>query len=330
MNKRAIEAEILGHGRRIDPLLDKLVPRDRPAHLAEFAWYHLATGGKRIRPALCLVTCEALGGDSEQALHFAAAIELLHNMLLLHDDIEDGDTMRRDKPTVWNAFGIANAVNVGDYLLSRSLRAVMLSPLAEETRMRLLDVFLETYQRTVEGQALDINSRGAADFTVDAYLRTATLKTGQYLVLGMIGGAIIAGAPEVTLQCLRRLGENVGPAFQIRDDLIDLTSGKGRGGMKGSDIREGKASILYAHALGKAAPAEREQLTDIMRRPREQTTDEEVEWVMRLYARCGSTTFAEQTAQALIQKAHAALDHLPIEQRPALRDIVTYLVERMS
>ena len=84
----------------------------------------LASGGKRIRPALCLVTCEALGGNSDKALYFAAAVELLHNMLLIHDDIEDGDTMRRNQPTVWKAYGPANAINVGDYLFARALRAV--------------------------------------------------------------------------------------------------------------------------------------------------------------------------------------------------------------
>ncbi len=330
MAESSIEAEILRQGRRIDPLLEELVPRGGPAHLAEIAWYHLETGGKRIRPALCLVTCEVLGGDSERALHFAAAVELLHNMLLLHDDIEDGDTVRRNKPTVWKAYGVGNAVNVGDYLLGRSLRAVMLSPLDDQTRGRLLDVFVETYGRTVEGQALDINSRSAPRFTVEDYLRTAVLKTGYYLVLGMIGGAIIAGAPEVTLKCLRRLGENMGPAFQIRDDLIDLTSGKGRGGVKGSDVREGKASILYAHALAHSMPAEQERLLDIMRKPRQETTGADVEWVVQLYERCGSIPFARNTAEALIHKVQDVLGNLPMEQQSSLRDLVAYLAERMS
>jgi len=330
MNGLAIEAEILHQGGRIDPILEKLLPRDRPAHLAEMAWYHLAGGGKRVRPALCLVTCEALGGDSERALHFAAAIELLHNMFLVHDDVEDGDPVRRDRPAVWKAFGVANAVNLGDYLLGRSLSAVMLSPVPERTRARLLEVFLETYHSTVEGQALDINSRCAPDFTVEAYLRIATLKTGRYLVLGMVGGALIAGAAEDTIRCLHRMGEHMGPAFQIRDDLIDLTAGKGRGGMKGSDILEGKASILYAHALGHASPAERERLLEIMRKPRGRTRQEEVDWVMGLYERCGSIAFAQRTADDLVRKAHSALDQMPVEHGNPLREIVTYLVERMS
>jgi len=330
MASSRIETELARHGRRINAVLEELVPRDGPAFLAEPAWYHLETGGKRIRPALCLVTCEALGGDSEKALHFAAAVELLHNMLLIHDDLEDGDTVRRNKPTVWKAYGAANAINVGDWLFSRALRAVMLSPVPEPLRARLLDFFLATYDRTVAGQALDINSRCDARFTIEEYLRTVVLKTGHYLVLGMVGGAMIADAPAATLQCLRKLGESLGPAFQVRDDVLDLTDGKGRGGIKGSDIREGKASILYAHALAHSSPAEAERLVAIMRKPREETTDADVAAVLGLYGQCGSVAFAQQAADELILKAQRALDELPNEQQPIFREIVACIAERTT
>lgn len=323
-----IEQAITRQGRRIDRILEELLPREGPAFLAEPIWYHLDSGGKRIRPALCLITCETLGGDSEEALHFAAAVEMLHNMLLLHDDIEDGDTMRRDKPTVWKRYGTANAVNVGDYMLGRALTAIMRSPLPHDIIGRLLQVFVDTYERTVEGQALDINARSDKDFSVERYLQTARLKTGRYLVLGMIGGALIARAAEVTVQCLQRLGESLGPAFQIRDDVIDLTTGKGRGGDRGSDIREGKASILYAHALAHSMPEEMEQLVAIMAKSREATTDADVQQVIELYNRCGSTRFANDTADALTRQAHQTLEYLPIEQQGSLRDMVTYMAER--
>ena len=323
-----VASEIVRQGRRIEPLLEQLLPADGPLHLTEPIRYHLNAGGKRLRPALCLLTCEALGGDSEQALPFAAAVELLHNMLLLHDDIEDGDEMRRDQPTVWKRYGVPNAINVGDYLLGRAFRAVTLSPVEADLRTRLLEVFLDTYERTVEGQALDINARSDPRFDTERYLHMAELKTGHYLVLGMVGGALIADAPEMTVQCLRRLGENMGPAFQIRDDLLDLTASKGRGGMKASDIREGKASILYAHALAHSMPDEERRLLEIMRKPREQTGEEDIAWVLSLYARCGSPAFALETADRLIEQALKAIEYLPIEQQSPLRALVTYMVER--
>ena len=328
MAELSIEQEIQRQGKRIDAVLDELIPPDGPEHLVAPIRYHLDTGGKRIRPALCLVTCDALGGDSERALHFAAAVELMHNMLLMHDDIEDGDEVRRNKPTVWKKYGVANAINSGDYLLGRAVRAVLQSPVEEATRNRLLDLFLSTYERTVEGQAMDINARCDARFNVDAYLRVAEFKTGWYLVLGMVGGAIIAAAPEVTIACLQELGENMGPAFQIRDDLLDLTGGKGRGGAKGSDIREGKASILYAHALMHSLPAEQEKLLATMRKPREETSESDVAWVKVLYERCGSFAFAAETADALTRQACNLLARLPIEQQTPLRNLVMYMVER--
>ena len=199
-----------------------------------------------------------------------------------------------------------------------------------DVRARLVDLFLSTYERTVAGQALDINSRCEARFTIEDYLRMVTLKTGHYLVLGMVGGAIIAGAPEATLECLRQLGESLGPAFQIRDDILDLTAVKGRGGVSGSDIREGKASILYAHALAHSSPAEGERLLAVMRKPREETTDADVAAVLGLYGQCGSIAFAQQTADQLIREAQVALDALPVEQQRVFRELVTYIAERKT
>ena len=176
-----IEQEIERRARQVEGALEDYVPRRRPHGLSDAAWHHLDTGGKRIRPALCLIACEALGGEAERALPFAVGVELLHNMLLVHDDIEDGDTVRRNKPTLWKAYGVANAINVGDYLLARAFAAVLRSPVEEALRGRLLEVFTATYERTVEGQALDINARSQEDFTVEDYLRMAMLKTGQPL-----------------------------------------------------------------------------------------------------------------------------------------------------
>jgi len=322
-----IEKRIREYGSRIQPLLEEMIPRNGPAHLAGPIWYHLDSGGKRVRPALCLLTCEAFGGEPDRALHFAAAVELMHNMFLIHDDIADGDTVRRDRPTVWDRYGIGNAVNVGDYLLGVALKAVRASRLGPATRDRLTDLFIATCLTTIEGQALDINARADAHFTVEEYLRIARLKTGDYLVLGMVGGALIAGAREDAVAVLRLLGGHLGPAFQIRDDLLDLTSAKGRG-MTGSDIREGKASILYAHALSQAPLRDRERLIAIMARPRAETTESDVTWVRGLYERCGSIRFAEDTARQLVEQARAAISPLPDRPRCTLEAAVAYMLER--
>jgi len=317
-------------GARVAPVLEELFPPDGSDFLSPQFWHHMKGGGKRIRPALCLLCCEGLGGDPAKALRFAAAVEILHNMFLIHDDIEDGDTVRRDAPTVWRRFGLANAINAGDYMLGRAYHAILQSPVEEATRLRLVRAFTDTYELTCRGQALDINSRGKDGFTVEDYLEMVTLKTGHYLALGMVGGGIVAGAGPAVIEQIQELGRSMGPAFQVRDDLLDLTAGKGRGGATGNDIREGKPSILYAHALGAAAADERRWLVEVMRKPREETTESDVRGVIGLYERCGSMDFARQTADRLIQQALRTLERIPLKNKATFRHVVRFLAERAS
>ena len=212
-----IADQLVRAGARIDPLLEELFPPEREDYLSDAFWHHMRTGGKKIRPALCLLCCEELGGDPEEALNFAAAVEILHNMLLIHDDVEDGDRVRRDAPTVWVQFGVENAVNLGDYMLGRAYSAIQQSPLPGEKVLRLLSAFTRAYERTCQGQALDLNRRGNSDLTVEQYLDMVRRKTGDYLALGMVGGAIVAGLPRDGVEKIRELGSNMGPAFQVRE-----------------------------------------------------------------------------------------------------------------
>lgn len=325
---RRIEQQLAEAGARIDPVLAELLPRGVDDYLSGPIWHHLDTGGKRIRPAICVLTCERLGGDPGSALPFAAAVEIMHNMFLVHDDLEDGDTVRRDRPTVWVQYGVGDAVNVGDYLLGIGLQSVLKSPVPEGTLVRLMRAFTDAFVTTCRGQALDMNLRASEGVTADDYLRLVTLKTGRYLALGMVGGAIIAGLDDEAVEAIGELGENMGPAFQIRDDMIDLTIGKGRGGVTGCDIREGKPSILYAHAVGAAAAEDRARLLDIMGRSRKDTTDEDVEWVRDLYERLGSFDFARSEADRLVQQAFDTIERIPVADKGFFRDLTRYMVDR--
>jgi len=325
-----IAARLAQAGAMIGPVLEDLLPRDERDFISECIWYHMDTGGKRIRPAICILTCEQLGGDPSHALHFAAAVELLHNALLIHDDVEDGDTVRRDKPTVWVKYGQANAINVGDYMLGAAHAAIVRSPVDNATQVRLVQCFSETLEDTCAGQGYDVNHRAKEDLTVEDYVKTVTLKTGKYLALGMVGGGIIAGLGDEAVQRIQALGECMGVAFQIRDDLLDLTAGKGRGGVIGNDIREGKASILYAHALSTADPEQRQELLRVMRAPRDETTDEDVECVRRMYEELGSTEFAAQKADGLVATAFDAIERIPVQDKEFFRQITRYMVSRST
>ncbi len=324
-----IEATLRQYGALIDQHLKELLPH-REDYLSEPIWYHMDSGGKRVRPALCLITCAALGGDPKGAIPFAVAVEILHNMFLIHDDIEDGDTMRRDRPTVWCKYGMPNALNVGDYLLGRAYRSILNSPLSAEKRLRLLDIFTLTYEKTVEGQALDINWRGDRGFTIEKYLRIVELKTAYYLTFGMVGGAVIAGAPEEVIEKFWELGRSIGPAFQIKDDLIDLAKGKGRGGQIGSDIKEGKPSFLYAYALSKANKEDRDRLIEIMLKPREETSDKEVEEVINLYKKYGAIDYAQDYADKLVDRAFQTIEELPVEDKALFRELAQFMAQRKT
>ncbi|MGD2175692.1 MAG: polyprenyl synthetase family protein [Candidatus Brocadiaceae bacterium] len=323
-----VQERLLEAAARIEPVLEELLPRGRDDYLSEAVWYHMATGGKRIRPAICLLTCEQLGGDAEDAVYFAAAVEILHNMLLIHDDVEDGDTVRRDRATVWVRYGPENAINVGDYMLGVATEAVLRSPVSDRKRVRLMQAFATAYMDTCRGQAFDLNTRGTERLSVERYLEMVTLKTGRYMALGMLGGAIVADADQEVISLLEELGERMGAAFQIRDDTIDLTVGKGRGGVTGNDVREGKSSILYAHALNAARPEQRRTLTAIMRRPREETTDEDVRLVSELYEALGSPDFARAEADRLIEEGFQIIERIPLADREFFRELADYMVSR--
>lgn len=325
-----IEESIKFYGAKIDELLKDLIPPDRNDYLSEPIWHHMRTGGKRVRPALCLITCEALGGNHHEAINFALAIEAMHNMFLIHDDIEDGDTVRRDQPTVWVKYGTANAINAGDYLLACAYKTTLASPISVEKKIKLLQVLTSTYEKTVEGQALDINARAAEDFSVAKYMEMVELKTGYYLACGMVGGAIVSGVSEKVLEKIWMLGKTMGPAFQIRDDLIDLTHGKGRGGVIGSDVKEGKASFLYSYALEVACAEDKKHLRDIMLKPRDETTDADIQWVLGVYNNYGAIKHAQAYAEDLVKQAYKTIDEIPVENKAIFKEIASFMAQRMS
>ncbi len=288
--------------------------------------YHIETGGKRIRPVLALLTCEALGGNSKKALPFAVACEILHNWLLVHDDIEDGDRVRRDKPAMWVKYGLAHGVNAGDLMAQKVYESILNSELDNDKIVKLMEAMVTASVKTAEGQAMDINLRQNNEPTESDYMNTVIGKTAYYLSVPMVGGAIVAEADNA-IKALEEFGRNAGPAFQIADDLLDLTEGKGRGEI-GCDIKEGKRSILVVHCLSKCDIDEKARLLDILNKPAEETGTEEVLWVKELFEKHGSVDYARKKSQELVEKAKASIEGLPEELREILNYFADYLIER--
>lgn len=320
------------HVLSLEEFFERENTRETHDFITEGLNYQFSTGGKRLRPALCLLSCELFGGDPDKALPFAMATEILHNFLLIHDDIEDDDVMRRDQKTLWAEIGLPNALNVADFMIARAYGLITESQLPVDTSLKLCRAFSHVLQKTVEGQALDINLRGHPDVNLETYYRIVTLKTAYYLALPWVGGAMVAGAEEASLEPLWKLGRRLGPAFQIRDDLIDLTEGKGRGGEVGCDIREGKPSICYAHSLEseKGTEEERGRLVEIVRAARDSTTEDDIAWVIDFYRREQVLDFAQEEANRLAGESLEVLDGLPLPDagKESFREVIRFVVDR--
>ncbi|MBI4173865.1 MAG: polyprenyl synthetase family protein [Candidatus Aenigmarchaeota archaeon] len=327
-----IERFLQSEGGKIEKELEAVIPRKGVPNLNDAVWYHLDSGGKRLRPVLAIATCRAFHGNERQVLPFAAACELFHNWLLVHDDIEDGDTIRRSQPALWQRFGVGHGINVGDYMSEKVYELVLRCGTygLEPTRLlMLLQKVAETGVMTAIGQAHDLNTKGRQDVSEQEYMETVTLKTALYLMLPILGAATIAGAKEDELKRLERFGMLAGPAFQIADDILDLTAGKGRDEI-GCDIKEGKRSLMVIHCSGKCTKEERAKLYAILDKERSQTTNQDIEWVQGLFARHGSVAYAEAVAKKLIAEAKLVSAAFRPEVREVLDGFADYMIERKS
>jgi geranylgeranyl diphosphate synthase type II len=239
---------------RVEAALDDALAPERPDSLREAMRYSLLAGGKRLRPILCLAACELAGGDSAQALPTAVALEMIHTMSLIHDDLPamDNDDLRRGRPTNHKVYGEAQAILAGDALLTRAFEMVALrSPGVPPDR--LLRVVGELSLAAgapglVGGQVVDLESEGK-EVDLDTLEYIHLHKTGALLRACVLCGGLIAGGDETLLAALRTYARGIGLAFQIIDDILDLTaSSEVLGKTAGKDLAADKTT--YPKLLG--------------------------------------------------------------------------------
>lgn len=285
--------------------------------------------GKRIRPVLCLLTADALGASVDAAIPFALSIELMHNFCLVHDDIEDGDRMRRGRDAVWVRYGLPHAINIGDFLLVQSEKVLADTDAewSDAIRLRLIRLLSQTLERTHIGQALDMNARAKSDLTVEQYMEIVREKTGHYLAAPIQGGSIVGGADAATIDAIAEMAGFLGPMFQIRDDIIDLTDGKGRE-IVGSDVCEGKRSYLVAHTASICSDDDRMRLFEVLDRPRPETSPEDIAWVIGLFERHAAIEEGQDRCRQLFAQSQEALAKLPEPLAAVLGPYFQFLAER--
>lgn len=293
--------------------------------LAEYS----ANAGKRHRPLICQLACEAVGGDPQKAQRSAAAIEHFHTAALIHDDIEDDALTRRGEPCLHIKEGEPLAINAGDLALSLVTGSVVSDDsLDDATKLRVLGELIAMTTRTIEGQALDIGwaRDNRFDLDVEDYLLMARYKTACYSgAIPLAVGAIIGGANEETIESLRSFGMAAGLAFQIQDDLINLV-GSDKSKDFRIDITEGKRTLIALHAL-KHSP-DRDELLAILE---SRTTDEgRKARAVEIMQEAESIDFAREYATKLVTDAKAELEvALPSSKaKNILMSMADYFIER--
>lgn len=294
---------------------------------------------KGLRAALCLAACSAFGGSEDDALAAAAAIELAHNALLIHDDIQDGSAWRRGLPTLHRREGVPLALNTGDALavLSFEVLRTSSSRLGQRLTSRILDEFTSALWRTLEGQALELGWRreGVTELSPQDYLELIVSKTCWYTTIAPLRiGALIGSWGTADLGALSRFGLLLGAAFQITDDVLNLTGGQATYGKEiRGDLREGKRTLMVIHLLSVTEPPLRDALVAFMVESESARTDDRLDWLAGLLATYGSITFAQNFARGIADGAAAAFPEAfrsapQPEKADIIRHLVDYVVER--
>ncbi len=287
-----------------------------------------ARGGKRVRPILCLLGCEAVGAEPERAMGAACAVEWFQSAALVHDDIADEGETRRGAPCVHRTLGVGLAVNVGDLALVRSFGCVAGDErLGPGLRARMLAELGAMMERTLEGQALDLGwaRDGRWDLVGGDYLRMATLKTAHYSAASPLAlGAMAGGGSPAQVEDLRAVGLDAGLAFQIQDDLLNLVGdGDAQGKDLRSDVTEGKRTLVALTALERLGSASRDELVGLL--SSHETDPARLARAVELMEAVGAIDDARRVARELAGRAAARAEAADVA--PAARDALAGMAE---
>lgn len=289
----------------INSEIAKLNWRREPYGLYEPIEYTLAAGGKRVRPQLAMIACQMFGGNEEEALPAALALEVFHNFTLLHDDLMDKADMRRGRPTVHVKWNENTAILSGDQMLIEAYK--LLSDVPSDKLPKVLRLFNKMATEICEGQQYDVDFESMEHVTKDEYLMMIRLKTSVLLATALQIGAYIADADEQAQEALYQFGINIGLAFQIQDDILDVwgdpkTFGKAVGG----DISCNKKTFVYLEAKRRGGERLEEWYSQVL-----EDNTEKIAAVKAIFEQLGVREACEAVVEDYTQKALAILDTLP-------------------
>lgn len=317
--------ELIEYLEKVEEQIDRLIDRYFGAPVGELnkASAHLLTaGGKRLRPAVMMLAADAVRkGSSDDLMPAAIALELTHSFTLIHDDIMDRDEVRRGVPTVNRKWDEPTAILAGDVLYARAFEFICLALATDAAKLRAVSMLAITCEEICAGQYQDMAFEDRTDVSEEEYLEMVGKKTGALYAASAAIGGVLAGGSQPQIDALFRYGMNIGVAFQIQDDLIDLLASPEKSGKdRASDIREGKQTLITIKA--------REHGFDLAPY-RRRLNDAEIDQLIQKLTDIGVIAEVKATAEELVASAGKMLAILkPSMQKDLLLSIGTFFVER--
>ena len=288
--------------REVDLVIARRLDSSVPL-VGQVSKYIIAAGGKRLRPALLLLTCGALEYVGSQRFNLAAVVEFIHTATLLHDDVVDESALRRGNPTANEAFGNPASVLVGDFLYSRAFQMMV-----DARSMRIMEVLADATNVIAEGEVTQLMNMHNAELNEQAYLQVIRSKTAKLFEASARVGAILAGAPADIEAACAEYGQALGTAFQVIDDVLDYTgNAEVLGKNLGDDLREGKTTLPLIAAMQRGSDSERV----LIKRAIESGDADLLEEVVRIVRDTGALEITRDAASAEAARAIAAVGRLP-------------------
>jgi geranylgeranyl diphosphate synthase type I len=341
MEKRVLDA-VRQRRKLVNEAVDEDLPMAEPERLYEATRYIIEAGGKRLRPTISLLAGEsladvepmtadfrsfpALDGWEFDLLRAAVSVEVIQSFTLIHDDIMDEDDLRRGVPAVHKAYDTEAAILAGDTLYSKGFEMISNTEAHPENSVEAMHLLASTCTRICEGQSLDVAYENRDDVTPEEYLEMVRLKTAVLFGASAAIPAHLMGADQETVDGLYEFGNDVGRAFQIQDDLLDLTTPSEKlGKQRGSDLVEAKETMVTLHARQQGVDVENLVDADTP----EEVTEAEIEEAVGVLEDAGSIDFARDRAQELAAEGRDGLTVLPDNEARALLDeLAAYLISR--
>ncbi len=305
-----VKKELARMSEEMDPAIRSYIKDELPENLIEACRQYPYAGGKRMRPAMVLSACGAVGGNKEKALPMAVAIEYIHNFTLIHDDLMDGDEKRRGMTTSHVKYGMPTAILAGDALFAKAFEIMANMDIPAETMRKAMQIVTVAVWDLARGQQMDVNNENEGQVSMEDYIETIRLKTSVLFAAGAASGALIGGANDDVVKAVHEYAMSLGVAFQMYDDILGIFGDPSKTGKSaGNDIRKGKSTVMVCHALKTIKDTkELETFKSILGKL--DATDDEIEIARGILKKNGSLDYAVELATKYTKDAIVKLDVL--------------------